>query len=139
MILQCHARVVGRPLLEMGNTELERARALYTAPFVVLSHGLGPDPRFNYGNQLAQELFELNWSELVELPSRLSAEVVEQRERQRLLDAVSARGFIEDYSGVRVSRSGRRFRISRATVWNLMDRDGHAAGQAATFEHWTVL
>jgi protein-L-isoaspartate O-methyltransferase len=139
LILDSHRRVVGRPLLPETSDLLERARALYQAPFVVLAHGLGPDPRFDYGNQLAQQLFELDWSALVALPSRLSAEPVDQAARQRLLDAVSSRGYIDDYSGVRVSSSGRRFRIDNATVWNLVDEDGSLHGQAATFAQWTPL
>ncbi|MGZ9083829.1 MAG: MEKHLA domain-containing protein [Rhodoplanes sp.] len=30
----------------------------------------------------------------------------------------------------------RRFLIERATVWNLLDRGGDYAGQAAMFRHW---
>jgi hypothetical protein len=139
LILESHARVVGRPLLAAGGDATEQARALYEAPVVVLSHGLGSDPTFNYGNRLAQQLFELSWSELVTLPSRLSAEPQNRDERQRLLEAVSARGYIDDYAGVRISKSGRRFRIARATVWNLVDAAGVLRGQAATFATWTPL
>ncbi|MEA3642760.1 MAG: MEKHLA domain-containing protein [Lamprobacter sp.] len=47
--------------------------------------------------------------------------------------AVAERGFIDDYRGVRVSASGRRFMIEQASVWNLTDAQGRPAGQAATF------
>lgn len=139
LILDSHERVVGKRLLSVAQDPLERARALYEAPRVVLAHGLGSDPCFDYGNRLAQQLFELSFGELLTLPSRLSAEMVDQAERQRLLDAVSARGFIDDYAGVRISSSGRRFRITRATVWNLIDATGERRGQAATFAEWTPL
>jgi len=139
LILDSHARVVGRPLLETAGAPAERARALYLAPFVVLAHAAARDPLFSYGNAAAQSLFELEWADLLALPSRLSAEPVNQAERQRLLDAVSARGFIDDYAGVRVSRSGRRFRIEQATVWNLLDSDGAYRGQAATFATWSPV
>jgi hypothetical protein len=139
LIVESHARVVGRPLLPATSEPLVLAHALYEAPQVVLAHGIGPDPCFDYGNRPAQELFELTWSELLALPSRLSAETGDQAERQRLLDAVSTRGYIDDYSGVRVSRSGRRFRIANATVWNLIDAAGERRGQAATFADWTPL
>jgi len=49
---------------------------------------------------------------------------------------VRDRGFIDDYAGVRVAASGRRFRIEQAVVWNLLDDAGQRHGQAATFEHW---
>lgn len=139
LILESYTRVVGKSLLPGAGAPLERARQLYEAPRVVLAHGTSADPCFDYGNRLAQELFELSWSELLALPSRLSAETVDQSERQRLLDAVSSRGFIDDYAGVRVSKSGRRFRIRNATVWNLIDEAGERRGQAATFAEWTPL
>ena len=67
------------------------------------------------------------------LPSRLSAEAPDRAERQALLERVSARGFIDDYAGVRVRPTGERFRIESATVWNLIDEDGVRRGQAAAF------
>lgn len=139
LLLESHLRVVGRPLLDADVTATESARALYFAPFVVLAHGLEPDPVFCYGNAAAQSLFEFEWDALVRLPSRLSAEPMNQEERQRLLDAVSTRGYIDDYAGVRISRSGRRFRIERATVWNVIDATGARRGQAATFSRWTPI
>jgi hypothetical protein len=75
----------------------------------------------------------------VALPSRLSAEPLHRDERQRLLGEVARRGFIEDYHGVRISRTGRRFRIERAVVWNLADEAGAVRGQAATFDRWVFL
>jgi len=112
------------------------ARRLYDAPFVVLAHDTAADPRFTYANRTAQRLFEMPWSEIVGLPSRLSAEAPAREERQRLLEQVATRGYIDDYSGVRISKSGRRFRILRATVWNVHDRLGRPLGQAATFTDW---
>jgi predicted DNA-binding protein (UPF0251 family) len=53
-----------------------------------------------------------------------------------LLERVAAQGFIDDYTGVRIAKSGRRFRIQRATVWNLVDSSGRRVGQAATFADW---
>jgi hypothetical protein len=139
LLLDSFERLLGRPLVAAGGTPAARARALYEAPLVVLSHGGGPDPTFDYGNLAAQRLFELSWGELVALPSRLSAEPLHRDERQRLLGEVARRGFIEDYHGVRISRTGRRFRIERAVVWNLADEAGAVRGQAATFDRWVFL
>lgn len=115
------------------------AKHLFHAPFVLVSHGTEPDPILNYGNAAALALWEMSWDELTCTPSRLTAEAPNREERARLLAAVTARGFIDDYSGVRVSKTGRRFRIARATVWNLLDERGHPAGQAAMFSHWELL
>lgn len=108
----------------------------HKAPFVVLAHDGGADPRFIYANETAQACFEYSADELIGLPSRLSAEAPERAERQRLLDRVSRDGFILDYSGVRIAKSGRRFRIANAIVWQLIDADGTHHGQAATFSEW---
>jgi len=137
-LLASHARLTGRPLLERAAGEGDTALAarLYAAPFVVLAHGTEPDPLFNFANLAAQHLFQLSWDEFIGLPSRLSAEAPERRERERLLTRVTTHGFIDDYSGVRISKSGRRFRILRATVWNVSDASQHHLGQAATFAEW---
>lgn len=108
----------------------------HQAPFVVLAHDGGADPRFIYANEIAQACFEYSADELIGLPSRLSAEAPERAERQRLLDRVSRDGFIADYSGIRIAKSGRRFRIENAIVWQLIDADGTHHGQAATFSEW---
>jgi len=126
----------GRHLVEPGLSPEEAARRVFFAPFAIVSHGVGDDPIFSYGNRKALELFEMSWKELTSLPSRLSAEPIAQRERARLLAEVAARGFIDDYSGVRISRTGRRFVIESATVWNLIDEAGRFGGQAATFTQW---
>jgi hypothetical protein len=80
----------------------------------------------------------MGWAEITASPSRFSAEPLAQAARQELLDRVTRDGFIDDYEGVRVSKSGQRFHISQATVWNLYKSD-QRIGQAATFAHWTLL
>ena len=56
-----------------------------------------------------------------------------------LLARVAAHGYIDDYAGVRVSRTGRRFGIEGATVWNLIDGEGRHQGQAATCAVWRCI
>lgn len=115
------------------------AEKVFHAPFVLVSHGTEADPVLNYGNQAALALWEMSWAELTRTPSRLTAEAPNREERARLLDAVTARGFIDDYSGIRVSKTGRRFRIAQATVWNLLDERQDYCGQAAMFSQWVFL
>jgi hypothetical protein len=129
----------GRALLPGLFNPLGLAKNVYEAPFVLVSHGTEGDPILNYGNQAALSLWEMSWDELTRTPSRLTAEAPNREERARLLAAVTARGFIDDYAGVRISKSGRRFRIAQATVWNLVDERGDYAGQAAMFSHWEFL
>ena len=129
----------GRDLVDPQLPIVEQARQMFDAPFALLSHNTADDPILNYANRVGMQLFELNWEELTQTPSRLTAEPVHRDERARLLDAVTRNGFIDDYRGVRVAKSGRRFLIENATVWNLLDENGAPYGQAATFRAWKYL
>jgi hypothetical protein len=129
----------GRDLLPGLFNPAGQARYVFEAPFVVVSHGTEADPVLNYGNAAALALWEMSWEELTRTPSRLTAEVPNRMERARLLEAVTKHGFIGDYSGVRISKSGRRFRIRRATVWNLISENGKPCGQAAMFDRWEFI
>ncbi len=129
----------GRNLIDPDFPPAEQARRLFYAPFALLSHDTAPDPLFNYANQTGLTLFELTWEELINLPSRLSAEPIHRAERERLLATVARQGYIDDYRGVRVTKNGRRFLIEQATVWNLLDEKGAHYGQAAMFSHWRFL
>ena len=138
-LARSYRQLTGRELLPGVTDARTLARAIYEAPFVVVSHGTEADPVLNYGNATAQALWEMPWEELTRTPSRLTAEAPNRVERARLLAAVTAHGFIDDYAGVRISKNGRRFQIARATVWNLLTDDGRPCGQAATFREWTFL
>ena len=129
----------GDPFINQAIGQKNAVEALFTAPFAVLSHGIGTDPIFNYGNQRALDLFEMSWDEFTTLPSRLSAEVINQEERAKLLAAVTKHGYINNYSGIRTAKSGRRFMIRNATVWNLLTLDGLYYGQAALIRDYEYL
>lgn len=132
-------RLTGRDLLDYPHANSDDAAAAFEAPFALVSHDQADDPIFTYANQTALTLFEMDWAAFTHLPSRLSAEQVARDERQRLLDRVTEYGYIDDYRGVRVSSTGRRFMISDAVVWNLVDGEGAHHGQAALFSSWTPL
>lgn len=135
-VAQSHLHWTGRPLWPEPIPPGQEGDRAYHAPFVLLAHDTESDPRLIYGNLAAQKLFEFSWAELCGMPSRFTAEAPERSERQRLLDTVARQGYIDDYSGIRISRTGKRFRIERATVWNLLDEAGRARGQAALFSRW---
>src|SRR5262245_48019112 len=138
-LLRSFTRWTGRNLSDPNLPLVEQARQLFLAPFVVLSHNTAADPILNYANQAGLTLFELAWAELITLPSRQTAEPIEQQERARLLATVAQQGYMDNYRGVRVTKTGRRFLIQRATVWNLFDEKGAYYGQAATFSDWKFL
>lgn len=139
LLISSYRRWTGRDLVDPALSPVEQARALYQAPFVVAAHGTEADPVFNYANRAALSLFDAGWRDFTAMPSRLSAEPAERGQRARFLERVNRCGFIDDYSGVRVSAAGRRFRIRHATVWNVTDAAGAPAGQAVMFRDWEYL
>lgn len=132
-------RWTGCHLVDAELTPIAAAKVLFRAPFALLSHDASLDPILTYGNAQTLALFEMTWEELSVTSSRLTAEAPNRAERERMLTEVAERGFIDDYAGVRISRRGRRFRIDRATVWNLNDATGRYCGQAAMFSGWVFL
>lgn len=139
LLLDSFRRWLGRDLLDSRRSPAEDAQALFEAPFVVVSHGTQPDPILNYGNRTALELWEMDLDTLLQTPSRLTAEPVHRDERARLLERTMRDGYVDDYSGIRITATGRRFRINRAIVWNLIDANRQRVGQAATFNTWEWL
>lgn len=137
LLLSSFFRITGKTLLECDAEE--KYAQLYHSPFCVLSHNTASDPIFNYGNKTAQTLFEMNWHELTRLPSRLSAETITQEERDTLLAQVTTHDFIDNYTGVRISATGKRFFIEDAVVWNLKDENNNHHGQAAVIYQWSPL
>jgi hypothetical protein len=144
LILASHRRLTGRdlalpPASSAVGAVAAQARALHGSPLVVLSHGIESDPILDYGNAAALALWEMTWETFTRMPSRLTAEPMERAERDRQLAAAAAAGVVEGYSGVRISASGRRFRITGATIWNLIDEQGWRRGQAVAFAEWQYL
>jgi len=130
LIAASYARLTGRQLAPPAD---DPALALWTAPRVIVAHGTEADPVFFFGNRAALDQFEMTFEQFTTMPSRLSAEPMLREERQALLDKVARDGFVDDCTGIRISATGRRFRIEQATVWNLIDQQGSVHGQAATF------
>jgi len=139
LIISSYHRWTGKDLVKQERSGEGIYRALYKAPYGVVSHNTEDDPIFNYGNQTALRLFEMDWPEFTKLASRKSAEPVNRAERERLINHVSKQGFIDDYRGVRISSSGKRFMIEDATVWNIVDERGVYYGQAAVFYRWSEV
>lgn len=130
----------GRDLLPDRSAAPETAaHQLFFASFAVLSHGTEPDPVLNYGNQAALNLWEMEWPDFTQMPSRLTAEPDLREERSQLLASAAQQGYLTGYEGVRISKAGRRFLIEQATIWRVLDRTGQHCGQAATFAQWKPL
>ncbi len=139
LLLKSYKKWTGKELADIKGEPGQIAEHIFNAPFALVSHDTQDDPVFNYGNRTALELFELDWDEFTKLHSRKSAEPVDREERARLFKRVTENGYIDDYRGIRISSSGRRFEIRDATVWNVVDEEGIYKGQAAFFDKWKFL
>ncbi len=138
-LLDSYARFIQRELIDRQGTWLQQAELLYNSPVVVASHGTESDPVLNYGNLAALTLWEMDWRQFTQTPSRLTAESVNREDRARMLNQAKMHGFIADYTGVRISSSGKRFRINQAMIWTIHKSDGTPIGQGAAFSDWLYL
>lgn len=141
IIARSYEHWTGRSLCPVSdpNDDEVLAKALFEAPFVLASADNAEDPILNYGNRTALILWEMDWPSFTQTPGRKTAEPMERAQREEFLKTVEKNGFIDHYSGIRISSKGRRFKIERATVWNLLDENGKYCGQAATFNQWQYL
>ena len=138
-LLNSFKTLIGHDLIDRTQSIEIQAKNLFNANFVLVSHDTQPDPIFNYGNQTALDLWEFDWQNFIELPSRLSAEPLAQIHRDRLMLEVKNTGYIQNYRSIRISRTGKRFWVENATIWNVTDSHGNAIGQAATFSKWSPI
>lgn len=125
--------------LLLPSKDLELFSHLFHLNGVLLSHRLSQDPIFNFANQTALKLWELEFDAFTQLPSRKSAEADRREERQKLLDDVKRKGFTNDYHGIRTSSTGQSFHIEGVKVWNVNDDSGRLIGQAARFLDWRMI
>lgn len=139
ILANSYHQLLGEELIDSALTPESLAKALFHAGFVVVSHGTQADPIFNYGNEIALQLWSIDWDELIKTPSRLSAESVNRETRAKMLEQVAKKGYVDNYQGVRISTTGQRFAIEQTIIWNLTDELGRQCGQAATFSNWTWL
>lgn len=138
VVLDSYRKWLGKELVPRDGDVQTQAERLFEADFVVVAHGTEEDPILNYGNRTALKLWEMDLERFLQTPSRLTAEPMHRDERAELLEQTRRQGYCADYRGIRISARGRRFRIHRATVWNLVE-GGKPAGQAATFAEWEFL
>lgn len=138
-LIKSYQHWTGKPLTGDAPSPAEIAHDLFHASFVLLSHGTETDPVLNYGNQPALDLWETTWPELTAMPSRLTAEPHERQSRTQLLHQAAQQHYIQNYQGIRISTTGRRFRISNAEIWDIWDEQEQKCGQAAKFSQWEWL
>lgn len=139
LICDSYRHWTGLRLVDADPASEEAVQELMNAPFAVVSHDTLDDPVFNYANHAALKLFGMSSEEMMGLPSRFSAEPVTRQERETLLDRVTRHGYVDDYSGIRISKDGLRFIIRNAVVWNVIDENFGYMGQAALIRDWSPV
>ncbi|MGB0910264.1 MAG: MEKHLA domain-containing protein [Nitrospirales bacterium] len=139
LLLDSYRHWLAKELMARDGTFCDQARRVFEWPSIIVSHGLQDDPILNYGNCAALTLWEMDWTQLTNTPSRLTAEPINQAERAEMLRRAESQGYIDDYRGVRISKTGNRFLVENATVWNVVNAQGVKQGQAATFSTWSYL
>ncbi len=136
ILANSYKNLTGNNLIKKSKKGLPKIIQLWNAPYAILSHGIEDDPIFNFGNRIALELFEFTFSDFIKLPSRKSAEEANREKRAKIMDEVAKNGFIRNYTGTRISATGKSFKILDTHIWNLSDREENLYGQAALFEKW---
>jgi MEKHLA domain len=107
---------------------------VFNADFYLLSHNTATDPILTYGNQQVLDRWEVTWVELTAMRSSETAKPIDRSARSKLMAQVKAHNYVSEYSGVRISKTGREFKILDGTIWNLFINDGSFYGQAAWFK-----
>ncbi len=138
LLLQSYQHWTRVPLIPPSDSSLQD---LMHFPDAVASHIASDDPQFNYANHAALALFKMRDDEFLGLPSRYSAEPLVREQRAAFLAEVTANGFVENYSGVRIAQDGSRFLIEQATVWNVVDvtKPENVLGQAVLIKKWKPI
>lgn len=140
LLIESYFRKTQRPLFDEEIDISKASQALWEAPFAVVAHDTSePEPLFVYANAKALDLFETEWEQFTGgIPSTRSADPEQevQEERSALLNKVLEQGYCDDYQGWRRSLKGTRFKISKATVFNVDSPSGQRVGQAAVIREW---
>ena len=139
LLLNSFERFLDRPLVSRNGHAHEQAERLFQSPSVVVAHGTQDDPILCFANQAALALWETDLSRMLSMPSRETAEPMERSERAKMLERGRTHGYIDDYQGIRITTTGKRFHIRNAIIWNLIDETETQHGQAATFSDWEFI
>lgn len=135
MLLDNLKRLTGFDLAGTYNiSDDELGKRVFEADFYLLSNDASKDAILNYANKKALDLWEMTWEGLTQTPARLTAKLDNRQKRDDAMRRVNENNFIEGYSGVRISKSGKEFLIKDVAIWNLFTKDGKPCGRAAWFK-----
>ena len=121
------ARVTGAALPRSSGPGVWRGE------FALLTHRGDADATLNYGNAFALKLWEASWEEFTATPSAATAPPGDHGPRDAMMRKVARDNFVRGYTGRRISRKGRLFRIEDVTIWRLLDEKLEPFGVGAFF------
>ena len=137
LIAESFARLAGKPLVDLTPGGFEEA--MWHAPRAIVAYGIEPEPRFFYGNRVALEVLAMTSGELIGTIANRLGEPVLREEQSRMIAGLARHDIVDMYAVVGLAANGRRYAISNAQLWNLVDRHGGHHGRAATFADWQFL
>jgi MEKHLA domain len=121
------------PIAEYGFAFDTLGEQVFKADFYILSHDRSADPILTYGNNRVLELWEVDWEELTKMHSKDTAKSVDRQDRSVMMAQVKRDNYLSGYSGMRVSKTGKEFKILDGVIWNMFADNGDFYGQAAWF------
>jgi len=140
MMVESYKRKVGKPIMDDAEIH-EIAKLIWEAPYGVISHDMEEDPanpKYDYANKAALDLFQATWDELIGQPSSCTTEDVNQNiaDRQKLLKQTQDEGTAAVHSYWRKGLKGRSVCISNGLLWNIEAPSGVLIGQAIAIHEW---
>jgi len=109
-LVKSHLRCFGRPLLENAPHDAERlANQLFAASTYCWPTGWKRTLVSSIANVAVLSLWGCEWTSLVGMPSRLTAEPSHRQSRVAVLKQALEQESMEGYTGVRVNHRGRRY------------------------------
>jgi MEKHLA domain len=135
ILLNNFKRWTSRDLMAEYGLSIETlGEQVFNADFYLLSHDRSADPILTYGNKQVLDLWEVSWAELTMMHSHDTAKPVDRLARAAMMDRVKRYNYVDGYSGIRISKTGKEFKILDGVIWNLFRDNGEAYGQAAWFK-----
>lgn len=89
------------------------------------------EPLFIYANQQAQHIFGYSLGEFLKTPASKSAPLENLEERRQMLQKVAEKGIFEGYQGTRIDKQGNLFKITKGSIWKVLDSSDEIIGTAA--------
>ena len=136
IVLENLTRWTGYDLIaDYGFARETLGQQIFAANFYLLSQNHADDPILNYGNDRVLQLWEVSWDELTNMRSQDTAKPVDRSTRLAMMERVKSQNYLSGYSGIRISKTGKEFKILDVTIWNVFARNGEPYGQAAWFKN----